>query len=93
MLPLLVAQLLLPVALVAWLAGAATPRSRLALVLRLASVLLLLWGIQRVGVWVFPPWWMPLVCASLAIGIVGWRSVRATMARTPPSGEIAALGH
>ena len=86
MLSILAAQLLLPVALLAWLA-AASPRNRTAFVAQLVSTLLLLWGIARVGIWVFPPWWTPLACAAGAMLITGWRAMRSPPDRALPMGK------
>jgi hypothetical protein len=91
MLPILVAQLLLPVALLAWLA-AVRPRSRTAFVVSLLATLLLFWGIARVGVWVFPPWWTPWAGMAVALMTAAWRVVRGLPDRTVPTGAREWIG-
>ncbi len=85
MLPILITQLLVPIALVAWLALAA-PRSWLGAGVRLAATLLALWAIARVGVWMFPPYWMPYVCGVAAVAVTAWRMARSQAVRPMPLG-------
>jgi Peptidase family M23 len=70
---LLVAQLLLPLALIAWLAFA-PPRNSLGFTLQALVTAIVLFAIARMGVWVFPPWWTPYLYGiifvfALAIGL------------------------
>lgn len=55
---LIVAQFLLPLILIAWLA-IAPPRNLLGVLLQALVTAIALFAIARMGVWVFPPWWIP----------------------------------
>ncbi|AFY92211.1 hypothetical protein [Chamaesiphon minutus] len=55
---LIVAQVLVPIALIVWLA-IAPPRSLLGVLLQALVTIVALLAIARMGIWIFPPWWMP----------------------------------
>jgi Peptidase family M23 len=55
---LIVAQILVPIALIAWLA-IAPPRNLLGVLLQALVTIGVLLAIARMGIWIFPPWWMP----------------------------------
>lgn len=63
---LLILQVLLPLALLTWLAVRPL-RSRVGLAAQLATTGLLLLLLWRSGVWIVPPWWMILVYAALFV--------------------------
>jgi Peptidase family M23 len=74
---LILAQLILPLAAIAWFA-IAPQRNVLGFWLQVLVTAMLLFAIARAGVWMFPPWWMPYVYAllfilALAIGLKGYR--------------------
>ena len=74
MIPLFIVQLLVPAALLAWLL-LAPPRSLLAAVVQMGGSLLLILGLGRIGLWLFPPWWVPAV-STLAVALAGVWIVR-----------------
>jgi Peptidase family M23 len=70
---LIVAQILIPLALIAWLA-IAPPRNLLGFWLQALVTAVALLAIARIGLWIFPPWWTPYVYGllfliALAIGL------------------------
>lgn len=65
---LLFAQLLLPIALLAWLL-AKPPTSRVEYVLLLVAILLLVTALRLTGLWTVMPWWLPHLYA--AAGMAG----------------------
>jgi Peptidase family M23 len=72
-------QIVLPLALIGWLA-IAPPHNLLGVSLQALVTAIALFAIARMGVWIFPPWWMPylyglLFILSLTIGrrIIGRR--------------------
>lgn len=56
-------QLVVPLALIAWLFVPAA-RSKLALWTRIVTIGLALGAIGLRGLWLFPPWWFPWACAA-----------------------------
>ncbi len=66
MLILMWVQLLLPVALVAWIA-AAPPPGRTALVVQVICSVVSLAALALAGVWTFPPWWTPYLAIILIL--------------------------
>lgn len=69
----ILAQLIIPLALIIWFA-IAPPRNLLGLTLQAVVTAIALFAIARMGLWLFPPWWMPyiyglLFVAALAIGL------------------------
>jgi hypothetical protein len=74
-------QVLLPLALIAWL-WLSPPRNRLVLVLHTAALGLLIAALILTGLWTVLPWWLPWLYAAMAVIALlrGWRDVRqATM--------------
>jgi hypothetical protein len=70
---LILAQLVLPLAAIAWLAIAPL-RNVLGFWLQALITATLLFAIARAGIWMFPPWWMPyayslLFVAALIVGL------------------------
>lgn len=70
---LIVAQIVLPLVLIAWLA-IAPPRNLLGVSLQALVTAITLLAIARMGVWLFPPWWTPCVYGllfvfTLAVGL------------------------
>jgi hypothetical protein len=63
---LILAQILLPLALIVWL-GIAPPRNLLGVSLQSLATVTILLAIARMGVWVFPPWWTPYLYGLLVI--------------------------
>jgi hypothetical protein len=63
---LMVGQILLPLALIAWLA-IAPPRNLLGISLQAVVTAIILFAIARMGVWIFPPWWMPYLYGLLFV--------------------------
>ncbi len=57
---LLLLQVALPVVLLAWLV-VRPMRSRSGLALQIASLTVVIFALLVAGVWMFPPWWTPLV--------------------------------
>jgi Peptidase family M23 len=83
---LILAQMLLPLVLIAWIA-IAPPRSLMGVSLQALVTAITLWAIARMGVWVFPPWWTPY--------LYGLLFVRHNLQRKLPSrwlGWIAIIG-
>ena len=65
----LLLQLITPVVLVGWIL-LAPPRTATGYTLQLASTVLALWAIRRIGIWMFPPWWtIPAAAVILSAGI------------------------
>jgi Peptidase family M23 len=68
---LIVTQIILPLVLMGWLA-VAPPRNSLGVLLQALVTAVSLLAIARMGIWIFPPWWIPygyglLFAISLAI--------------------------
>lgn len=91
---LIVAQIVLPLVLITWLA-IAPPRSLLEVPLQALVTAIALFAIARMGVWVFPPWWTPylygvLFILALVLGLRRHKPLR----RMPSSwlGWIAIVG-
>lgn len=66
-------QLVVPLALVAWM-GLIPPRAGLAFWLQAAATATALWTMALLGIWLVPPWWAPLafgvaLAAVVAIGL------------------------
>ena len=113
-------QLLLPLALLLWLAFVPAQHV-LGWILQSAGTAALLLALHLAGLWIMPPWWTPwiywglfsiavwrgwrmqrrpsmaavdyvlIMLAAVMVGLGGWVSFQALIARTPPSGEIVAL--
>lgn len=88
----LITQLALPLIICVLLAAARPPANRWALAARAVAALMLLWGVARIGVWVFPPWWTPLAAAAFVLSVGGWQIVRRLPARVFPSGRREWIG-
>lgn len=74
---LIVAQIVLPLVLIAWLA-ITPPRNLMGVSLQALVTAITLFVIARMGVWIFPPWWTPylyglLFVLALVIGLQ-WHS-------------------
>ncbi|MDX2239989.1 MAG: M23 family metallopeptidase [Leptolyngbyaceae cyanobacterium bins.302] len=67
---LIVAQILLPLSLIAWIAIAPS-RNLLGIALQALVTAMALFAIARMGVWVFPPWWTPYLYGLLFVLAVG----------------------
>jgi hypothetical protein len=88
MIPLFIVQLLVPAALLAWLL-LAPPRSLLAAVVQIGGSLLLILGLTRIGLWLFPPWWVPAV-STVAVALAGvWIVRRRSWTSAMPGGALA----
>ncbi len=77
---LILAQLLIPLGAIGWLA-IAPPRNLLGFLFQALITAIGLFAIARMGVWVFPPWWTPylyglLFILALAIGLKRHRPKR-----------------
>jgi Peptidase family M23 len=77
---LILAQLVLPLALILWLA-IAPPLNLIGVVIQTLVTAIALFAIARMGVWVFPPWWTPyiyglLLIVALVIGLQQHRPQR-----------------
>ncbi len=71
MIMLLLWQLVLPLGLIAGVA-IALPRSQLGVWLQVLVTAIVLLAIARMGIWLFPPWWVPYaygVLFTIAVGI------------------------
>lgn len=78
---LIAAQIILPLALIAWLAFTqclpwriAPPRNLLGITIQALVTAVVLFSIARIGLWIFPPWWTPygyglLLAMAVAIGL------------------------
>jgi murein DD-endopeptidase MepM/ murein hydrolase activator NlpD len=66
---LLVLQIVLPLALIGWLAFA-PQRSKLGFAVQAVAVVLALLALWREGVWIVPPWWTTFLYAALAAAAV-----------------------
>lgn len=76
MIVIYVLQVLLPLALVFWMAFL-PPRNLAGFwLLSLAGALLILM-VTLQGVWVFPPWWVPYLLGLLLVAAVAWHLIRA----------------
>ena len=67
---------------------------KLGVLLRTASILGLLFYTALAGVWLFPPWWTPIILSCAQIVIAGWQIRRVSMKKPARSvwlfGEVAA---
>lgn len=63
---LILAQILLPLVLIAWIA-IAPPRNLMGVSLQAFVTAITLFAIARMGVWVFPPWWTPYLYGLLFV--------------------------
>lgn len=80
-------QVVLPLALLAWLAFAPAA-SLLGWLLQAAAVGLFLFALARVAMWTVPPWWTPWLYAAIWLAVVAGRLLRAGLPGPPllPSG-------
>ncbi|HYC52736.1 MAG TPA: peptidoglycan DD-metalloendopeptidase family protein [Gemmatimonadaceae bacterium] len=85
---LLVAQLVVPVLLLALLL-VAPPRSWMGLGVQLVASFLTLLAISRVGMWLFPPWWTPHVAVVGLVLTSAWRVMRDRPRRSWPACVLA----
>ncbi len=84
MIVIYVLQVLLPLALVLWMA-LLPPRNLAGFwLLSLAGALLVLM-VALQGVWVFPPWWVPYLLGLLLVAAVAWHLIRAPARRVLPT--------
>lgn len=85
-----VLQTIIPLILILWLA--ILPPRNLAGVwmLGLATALMTL-AAARLGIWVFPPWWVPYLLALLLVAAVVWQLIRAPQRPLLPSGAFSWL--
>lgn len=67
---LIVTQIVLPLALIAWFA-IAPPRNLLGISLQAVVTAIALLAIARMGVWVLPPWWTPYLYGLLFVLALG----------------------
>ncbi|WP_309742758.1 M23 family metallopeptidase [Chamaesiphon sp. OTE_20_metabat_361] len=91
---LIVAQIILPLALIAWLA-IAPPHNLLGITIQAFVTAIALFAIARIGLWIFPPWWTPYVYGLLlAIAVAIGRRRPKPIPRMPSSwlGWIAIVG-
>jgi len=58
MIPLYVAQFVVPLALILWMAFAA-PRSMSGFYIQFVASVAILWAAALLGIWLLPPWWAP----------------------------------
>lgn len=65
-----VLQTVLPSVLILWLA-ALPPRNRAGFWVLALAAALMTFASTRLGIWVFPPWWVPDLLAVLLVGAVG----------------------
>lgn len=81
---ILIAQIVVPVLLVLWLAML-SPRNMTGWGVQLIASLLALAAIARVGVWLFPPWWTPYAAAAALLLVALWQLRRGAFERGVPS--------
>ena len=86
----LLTQSLLLVAIVAWLA-AAPPASWPGLTVQVVASLFALLALARIGLWLFPPWWVPLAGIVSVVVISAWLVMRRPRSRRVPNGALAWL--
>ena len=113
-------QLLLPLALLLWLAFVPAQHF-VGWILQSAGTAAVLLALHLAGLWIMPPWWTPwiywvlfsiavwrgwrmqrrpsmaaadyvlIMLGAVMVGLGGWVSFQALIARTPPSGEMILL--
>ena len=71
----MVLQILLPLALLAWLI-ILPGGTRLALAVQAAGVGAVLLALALVALWTFPPWWTPRVYAAVWVATIAWHLLR-----------------
>jgi hypothetical protein len=91
MITLLLAQLVVPALLVAWLV-VRPPRSALGLAAQIAGSLLILTASIRAALWLFPPWWTPYAAIVLIGATVVGHASRSTWTSTRPRGALGWTG-
>jgi hypothetical protein len=85
-----VLQTVLPLILILWLA-ILPPRNLAGFwMLALASALMT-FAAARMGIWVFPPWWVPYLLALLLVATVVWRLISEPQRPLLPSGAFGWL--
>lgn len=80
---ILIAQIVVPVLLVLWMA-VLSPRNPVGWAVQLVASLLALAAIARIGVWLFPPWWTPYAAAALLLLVAIWQLRRGGFERGVP---------
>jgi hypothetical protein len=91
MIPLFLAQLLVPALLVVWLL-ILPPRSFVGWITQFVGSAALITVIARMGLWLFPPWWVPRVALIVAVLVGAWHVHRRRWSTVLPSGARAWAG-
>jgi alkylation response protein AidB-like acyl-CoA dehydrogenase len=81
---LILAQTLVPLSLLGWLAFV-PPRNRLGLGMQALMTAIAMVALARLGVWVFPPWWTPYLYGVLLMLALGLSLPRHQPQRQRPS--------
>lgn len=85
-----VLQTALPLILILWLA-VLPPKSRAGFWMLVLASTLTTFAAARMGIWVFPPWWVPYFLALLLVAAVVWRLNSAPQRLLLPSGAFGWL--
>jgi hypothetical protein len=85
-----VLQTALPLILILWLA-VLPPKSRAGFWMLVLASALMTFAAARMGIWVFPPWWVPYLLALLLVAAVVWGLIRAPQRSFLPSGAFGWL--
>ena len=83
-------QTALPLILILWLA-VLPPKSRAGFWMLVLASALLTFAAARLGIWVFPPWWVPYLLALILVAAVLWRLIWAPQRPPLPSGALGWL--
>jgi hypothetical protein len=91
MMALFLVQLAVPIALLAWMMFRPA-RSAVGLATQLVGAVLGLAGIAHVGLWLFPPWWLPHVAAAGIVMAAMWHASHRTSRAMWPERAIGWIG-
>jgi hypothetical protein len=85
-----VLQTALPLILILWLA-VLPPKSRAGFWMLVLASALMTFAAARMGIWAFPPWWVPYPLAFLLVAAVAWRLISTPQRPLLPSGAFGWL--
>ena len=91
MIALFVVQLAVPIALLGWMI-IRPARSAVGLATQLVGSLLALAGIAHIGLWLFPPWWLPHGAAAGIVMAAMWHASRRTSRAMRPQRAVGWMG-
>lgn len=80
-------QTAIPLILILWLA-ILPPRNLAGFWMLALSAAVMTFAAARLGIWVFPPWWVPYLLALLLVAAVVWRLIRAPKRPLGPHGVL-----